>query len=150
VYVSQGRRRVEHAAAAGTQDIPRQLENANAGGMQEGADHSLFVQAALGREIEDVDAAKLVIGSVPNQCFHGSDRVRVGRLPHDAEQALGARFAQGAKSTSKSGGEKPVLFGSGRLGCGCPDRESRKKMQRHVPLRSHSFSFARIAPRDSS
>ena len=127
VHVSQGRSRVEHAAAAGTQDIPRQLENANARGVQERGDHSLFVQAALRCEIEDVDAAKFVIRRVPDQCFHGSDRFRVGRLSHDAEQALGARFAHGAKSTSKSGGEKPVLFGSGCHGCGRRDIAMRSR-----------------------
>ena len=109
VHVSQGRGRVEHAAAAGTQDIPRQLENADARGVQERGDHSFFVQAALGREIEDVDAAKFVIGSVPDQCFHGGDRFRVGRLSHDAEQTLGARFAHGAKSFKIRSARAPWL-----------------------------------------
>ena len=113
--------------------------------MQERGDHSLFVQAALGREIEDVDAAKFVIRSVPDQRFHGRDRFRVGRLSHDAEQTLGSRFAHGAKSTSKSGGEKPVLFGSGRLGEGCPDRAGRAAVgDRALGAGDGALEFARL------
>ena len=94
VYTSQGSGGVEYAAAARTQDVPRQLENSNAGCVQERGDDALFVKAPFSRKIQNVDPAKLAIGAVADQRFHGGNHLRISGLPHYAEQTLGSSFAQ--------------------------------------------------------
>ena len=94
MYISQRSGGIEYAAAAGTQDVPGQLENSNAGCVQERGDDALFVKAPFSRKIQDVDPAKLAIGAVADQRFHGGNHLRISGLPHYAEQALGSSFAQ--------------------------------------------------------
>jgi hypothetical protein len=62
--------------------------------VQERGDDALFVKAPFSRKIQDVDPAKLAIGAVADQRFHGGNRLRISGLPYYAEQALGSSFAQ--------------------------------------------------------
>ena len=55
---------IEHAAATGTEHVPRQFEQAEPRGMEERGERALFIEAVLGGEIERVDAAQLAIGRV--------------------------------------------------------------------------------------
>lgn len=63
VNVFQRCRDVEHATAGRTEYVPRQIENAELGCMQEGRDSVLLVEAASGREGKHVDADKLAVGA---------------------------------------------------------------------------------------
>ena len=81
--------RVKHAAAAGTQDVPRQFEQAEPGGVQERGDRAFLVESTLGGEGERVDAAQLAIKPALHQIFDGGDTIRIGRLPQDTKQGFG-------------------------------------------------------------
>jgi hypothetical protein len=82
----QRRTRVEHAATTGAQYIPRQLEQAQARGVQERGNHALLVQSGLGGKVERIDSAQLTIGCVADQRLDGGHDLGIGRLPQGAEQ----------------------------------------------------------------
>src|SRR4029077_5745811 len=93
---------VEHAATARAQHVPRQLEQADAGRVQEGGNRLLFVEAAGVAEIEDVDAAELVVWRVVDQPLDGGDAVRVRCLAQNCEQCL--RFTHDPRLRSNLAG----------------------------------------------
>jgi hypothetical protein len=70
--------------------------------MQEGSDRLLFVEPMAAREIQNVDAAELVIRRVGDQSFDGGDAVRVRRLAQNCEQCQ--RFANEPRLRPKSDG----------------------------------------------
>jgi hypothetical protein len=55
---------LEHAAATGAEDVPAQLEQPQARGMQEPADRFFLVQPALGGKAQRIDPAQLPVGAV--------------------------------------------------------------------------------------
>ena len=58
---------IEHAAAAGTQHVPGQVEQPEPRGMQEAGNHPLFVEPGSLGEIQHVDAVEFVILAVLDQ-----------------------------------------------------------------------------------
>src|SRR5262249_10213097 len=90
---------LEHAAAAGTEYVPRQLEEAKPRRVQERSDHPLFIKTMLGGERERIDAAELAVGRVAHCPLDLGDTFGVGRLPQDAEKGFG--FAHRSRSRSR-------------------------------------------------
>src|SRR5208282_3999614 len=84
----ESRASIEHAAAAGTEDIPRQFETAEPSGMQERGDGPLLIEAVFGGKSEDIDATKVAVGSLTNQLLDGRDATSVGRLPQHTEEGF--------------------------------------------------------------
>jgi hypothetical protein len=109
VHRAQRLRRGEHAAAAGTQHVPAQLEQAEPRGMQERADRLFLGEAALGGEGQHIDPAEIAIAAVADQALDLGHDAGIGRRPQGFEQSL--RVAHGAKSKPKS---------SDRQGAPCP------------------------------
>jgi hypothetical protein len=95
----EGRAGIEHAAAAGTEHVPRQLEQAEPRRVQEGGDHPLFIEAILGGEGERVDAAEVAIGRLAHRALDRGNTLGVGRLPQHAEKGFG--FAHRSRSRSR-------------------------------------------------
>ncbi len=85
---------VEHAAAAGAQHVPVQLEQAEPRGVQEGADDFFFVETALGGKCQHVDAAQMPVLAVADQRLDRGENIRIGRIAKRAEQGL--RVVHGA------------------------------------------------------
>ena len=73
----------DHAAAAGTQHIPRHVEQPEPGRMDERPDGRLLVEAALGGEDQRIDAAQRPVGVGRGRSL---ERLRDGRLGGLAEQ----------------------------------------------------------------
>ena len=63
MHVIQRRGDIEHAAAGRAQHVPRQLEEAELGGVQERGDGALLVEPVRGGKGEHIDAGKLAVGS---------------------------------------------------------------------------------------
>src|SRR5439155_11866098 len=63
--------RLEHAAAARAQHVPRQLENPEPGSVQKCGDRTFFIEMPPCREIQHVDAAKRAIRGVLDQRLDG-------------------------------------------------------------------------------
>lgn len=74
---------VEHAAAAGAQNIPGDVEDAHARCMQKGADGAFLVEAILAGEGQRIDAAKLAVLARGDGLLDRLDclRIDIGRLP---------------------------------------------------------------------
>ena len=81
VHVPQGRAGIEHPGTARAQHIPRELEEAEARGVQKGGDRFLFVEAPLRREIEHVDPAQIAVRRIPHQLFDRTYDAGIGGLP---------------------------------------------------------------------
>jgi hypothetical protein len=71
---------VEYAAATRAQHVPRQFEQADAGGMQEGGDGLLLVEPVAAREGQNVDAAEVVIRRIGDQPLDDGNAARIRRL----------------------------------------------------------------------
>ena len=56
---------IEHAAAAGAEHVPVQVEQAEPGGMEKAGDHAFFVEAGALREIQHVDPVEFVVLAIP-------------------------------------------------------------------------------------
>ena len=80
---------VQHPAAAGTQHVPRQIENAQRRRVQEPGDGALRVQRATQRKGGHVHAQEIAVVAVAEQCFDGVRHVRIRRLPQQPEQRIG-------------------------------------------------------------
>ena len=118
---------IEHAAAAGTQHVPRQFEQAEPGGVQERGQRALFVEAVLGGEIEHIDAAEVAIGRFTNRLLDGGNAIGIGRLPQHAEKSF--RFTH--RSWSLIPGSVP--------------RRTRKVGLRSLPFKAQGRERMRIA-----
>jgi hypothetical protein len=81
--------RIEHAAAAGAQHVPVQLEQAEPRRMQERADGLFLVELALGCELQRVDARQRAVLAVANKRLDGADNGGIGRIAERAEQRAG-------------------------------------------------------------
>jgi hypothetical protein len=71
---------VEHAATTGTQHVPGEIEQPEAGGMQESGNNPLFVEAGSRRKIQEIDAVELMILAILDQVSNGIGYRRVGGL----------------------------------------------------------------------
>jgi hypothetical protein len=80
---------VEHAAAAGAEHVPGQVEQTDPRRMQEGGDDPFFVEPAFGGECEHVDAVERRVRAVAHQRLDGGDHLGVRRLAQHREQGLG-------------------------------------------------------------
>ena len=67
--------------------------------MQESSDRALLVETLLGREIQNIDTAKLAVRSVQDQPLNGGHRVGIRRLPQHRDQGSG--FAHPRNPTLK-------------------------------------------------
>ena len=83
--------RVEHAAAAGAEHVPAQIEQPEPRCMQEAGNHLLLVEAGLRRKIQQVDPVELAILAVLDQMLDGVGDRGIGGLLQDCKQRL--RFA---------------------------------------------------------
>ena len=79
---------VEHAAAAGTEHVPADVEHAEPRGVQEAGDHLLLVEAGLAREIQQVDAVELAILAILDHIPDGLGHGRIGGLLQHRKQSL--------------------------------------------------------------
>ena len=91
--------------------------------MQECGDRQFFVEAILGGEGQDVDAAKLMIGRLANRSLDSDRRIRVGRLPQHFEK--GVRFRSSEVSLTpnapiKRNHQLSLRQGAGREAHGMP------------------------------
>ena len=80
---------VEHAAAAGTEHVPRQFEQPELGGVEESGDHFFLVEAAPGREFERVDATEGFVAPLLHQILDGAHRRGRAQLSEQREQGFG-------------------------------------------------------------
>ena len=85
----QCRAGIENPAATRAQHVPRQLEDPEARGMQEGGNSAFFIDFGLAREIDHIDAAQVAIGRVPHQLLDHPGCFGIGRLPQKREQIAG-------------------------------------------------------------
>jgi hypothetical protein len=76
---------VEDPAASGAQHVPRQFEQTKTGGVKERGDSLLFIETALGGEIEHVYAAQFAIACLAHRMLNGSGTVRVSGLAQHAK-----------------------------------------------------------------
>src|SRR6185437_3809854 len=80
--------RVQHAAAAGAEHVPRQLEQPESRAMKKCADGALLVDTVACREVQHIDATELAVRRPLDVLLDGGGSNRVGRLPEDLEQRL--------------------------------------------------------------
>ena len=85
----QGRVGIEHAAAAGTQHVPGEIEQAEPRGMQEAGNHPLFVEPGSRRKIQHIDAVEFVVLAVFDQPPNRIGHRRVGGLLQQRKLGLG-------------------------------------------------------------
>ena len=76
----QRRAAVEHAAATRTQHVPCQFEETQPRGVEKRGDRLLFVESALRRKVERVDATEISVATLPHQRLDGVRRLGGGRL----------------------------------------------------------------------
>ena len=86
VHRFQRLRSVEHAAAAGAEHVPRELEQSQPRRMQEGRDHALLIEPAGGRKVEHVEPAQRRVRGLVDEPFDRRRRRRIRRLPQHREQ----------------------------------------------------------------
>ena len=89
VHVPQRGARIEHAPTARAQHIPRELEEAEARGVQKGGDRFLFVETPLRREIQHVDPAEVAIRRIPHQLLDRTYDAGIGGLLQKRKQVFG-------------------------------------------------------------
>ena len=94
---------IEHAAAAGTQHVPGQFEQAEPRGMEEAGDHPLFVEPGTLREIQHVDAVELVVLALLDQLQDRVGNRRIGGLPQHRKLGLDVAHAGTLDETAKAG-----------------------------------------------
>ena len=82
---------IEHAAAAGTQHVPGQIEQAEPRGMQEARDRLLLVEAGALGKIQRVDAVEFMILAVLDQPRDRIGDRRIGGLLQHAKTGPGCR-----------------------------------------------------------
>ena len=82
--------RVEHAAAARAQHVPRQLEETRAARRAERRrSHFSSSRPRLRRKIQHVDPAEVAIRRIPHQLLDRIDAAGIGRLPQKRKQIFG-------------------------------------------------------------
>jgi hypothetical protein len=81
---------VQHASAARAEHVPRHLEQTEAGGVQEAADHPVLVEAVLPGEVEDVDAVELEVLALGDEALDGRRHLGIGGPPQHVEERLGS------------------------------------------------------------
>ena len=59
---------IEHAAAAGAEHVPGEVEQAEPGGMEKAGDHALFVEPGALGEIQHIDPVELVVLAISISC----------------------------------------------------------------------------------
>ena len=111
----QRRARVEDAAAAGAEDVPGQLEQPKARGMQEGGDEAFLVHAEARRQIQDVDSIEVPVGRFLNETLDRFRRHGSSALAQDGEKRL--TFAHVPDCSPVHGREKADIFGNGSSRC---------------------------------
>src|SRR5947207_11790130 len=79
---------IENAAASGTKDVPRHIENAESRAVQESRKHIILIEPVPGGKGKGVDAAKLAVRRVLDQLFNRTHRFRLCRLPQSTEVIL--------------------------------------------------------------
>ena len=72
--------RIEHAAAAGAQHVPGEIEQAEPRGMQEAGNHPLFVETGAPGKVQGVDPIEFVVCAVVDQLCNGVRDSRIGGL----------------------------------------------------------------------
>src|SRR5579862_709272 len=103
VHALERRVRVQHPTAAGAEDVPRQLEQSESRRMEKSANHTLLVEVAACREIQDIDAAKIAVRCLLYVLVDGSRNRGVGGLPQDREQGLCFAHGRRLRANSKVG-----------------------------------------------
>src|SRR5262249_56671777 len=96
----------EHAAAAGAQHVPAEIEQPEPRSMQEAGDHLLFVEAGPPREIKRIDPVEFAIGAVldqPRDCIRDS---RIGGMLQNRDRGLDV--THGVRSNGSAGTLKQV------------------------------------------
>src|SRR5262249_9237886 len=110
--------RVEYAAAAGTEHVPAEIEQAEPGGMQEAGNHLLFVEAGPAREFQQVDAVERAILALLDQIPDRIDDAGIGGLPQHRKQSLGFTHGAGLKvldaARSQTSASDPAGWGRRR------------------------------------
>ena len=76
----QGVVRSEHAAAAGAQNVPGEIEQAEPRRMQKSGNHLLLVETGLAREVEQIDAVEARSSPFSDQILDRIDDIRIGGL----------------------------------------------------------------------
>ncbi len=71
---------IEHAAAAGAEHVPVEVEQTEPGGMEKAGDHALFIEAGALREIQHVDPVELMVLAILDQPQNRIGDRRVGGL----------------------------------------------------------------------
>ena len=71
---------VKHAATAGAEHVPAEIEQAELRGLQEAGDHLFLVKTVLFGKIQRIDAVELVILAVLDQSYDGIGHRRIGGL----------------------------------------------------------------------
>ena len=93
-YGLKRRAGIENAAASGTKDVPRHIENAESRAVQKSRKHIILIEPVPGGKGEGVDAAKLAVRRVVDELFDCTHRFRLCRLPQSTEEILsvGGKF----------------------------------------------------------
>jgi len=78
----------KHAAAAGAEDVPLHLEEAEARGVEERGDGFLGVEAALLAEGDRIDAVEVAVGALGDEFLNRCNRRRVGRAPENGKEGF--------------------------------------------------------------
>jgi hypothetical protein len=89
VDILERRAGIEHAAAAGTQHVPRQFENSEPRGVQERGDDALFVELTFGRKSQRIDPAQVAIRGFAHRFLDRSGAIRIGRFSQYTEKSFG-------------------------------------------------------------
>src|SRR4029079_18919028 len=87
-YGFKRRAGIENAAASGTKNVPRHIENAESRTVQKGRKHITLIEPVSGGKGEGVDTAQLAVRRVVDELFDCTHRVRLCRLPQSAEEIL--------------------------------------------------------------
>src|SRR5208337_3614317 len=112
----------ENAAAAGTEHVPRHVEEADPGGVHQRADHWLFAKFVLGGEGERIDAAERAVRSGFYRRLQRIGDGRVGSLLQKFPERL--RFSHRAASVTAQDPDPGRMIGA---------RGSRVKTDRNTP-----------------
>src|SRR6185369_4617687 len=106
----QGVVRAEHAAAAGAEDIPAEIEQPEARRMQEGRNDLLLVEPVPRGKIQQVDAVEVAILALCDQLRNGLDDRGIGGLPQNGELGLGIAHGDNLDEAANAAPQDALSF----------------------------------------
>jgi hypothetical protein len=88
-YGLKRRAGIENAAASGTKDVPRHIENAESRAVQKSRKHIFLIELVPGCKSEGVDTAEITVRAVVDELFDRAYRLWLRGLSQNSEEIFG-------------------------------------------------------------